>query len=101
MVDSTDTFANDSKILKTNMRDMINKSKVISLEIKGQLIHMMHDKQMRQVMTDILNEVKQPQQINNLECLKIIADLLRFVLTLFVHEETADYGLFYAILECS
>jgi len=80
---------------------MINHSKLISIEDKGQLIHMMHDKQMRIVMTEILSEVKHPQKIENIECLKIIADLMRFVLTLFVHEEGADYRLFHAILECS
>lgn len=31
----------------------------------------------------------------------MIADILRFILTLFVHEELYDYRLFYSILECS
>ena len=62
---------------------------------------MMHDSGMRVVMTEILNEITHPKQIKNLECLKLIADVIRFVLTLFVHEEGADYRLLSAILDCS
>jgi hypothetical protein len=36
-----------------------------------------------------------------LESLRLIADIIRFVLTLFVHEEGADYRLLAAILDCS
>jgi hypothetical protein len=52
-------------------------------------------------MSDILGEVTHPKRIENLECLKMIADLIRFVLTLFVHEQDADYRLMAAILDCS
>jgi len=56
---------------------------------------------MRQVMTEILQEITSPKRIDNIECLRLIADILRFVLTLFVHEEDADYRLLAAILDCS
>ena len=52
-------------------------------------------------MQDILMEITHPKKIENLECLKIIADIIRFVLTLFVHEQDADYRLLAAILDCS
>lgn len=57
---------------------------------------------MRLTLTEILNEVgSHPKRIENLECLKLIADIIRFVLTLFVHEEAADYRLMATILDCS
>jgi hypothetical protein len=52
-------------------------------------------------MADILSEINQNRQILSYECLKLIADILRFILTLFVHEQLYDYRLFYMILECS
>jgi len=61
----------------------------------------MHNFEMRLALTDILAEVNQSRQIQSYECLKLIADILRFVLTLFVHEQLYDYRLFYSILECS
>jgi hypothetical protein len=62
---------------------------------------MMHDSKMRQFMTEILQEITAPKSIENVECLRLIADILRFVLTLFVHEEDADYRLLSVILEVS
>jgi len=52
-------------------------------------------------MTDILSEISAPKRIGNLECLRLIADIIRFVLTLFVHEQDADYRLLAVILDCS
>jgi hypothetical protein len=46
----------------------------------------MYDQSVRAAMSDILVEITHPKRIENLECLKMIADIIRFVLTLFVHE---------------
>lgn len=56
---------------------------------------------MRSTFTDLLNEVTGAKKIENEECIKIIADIIRFVLTLFVHDEFSDAKLFYAILDSS
>ena len=56
---------------------------------------------MRDVLTDILSEITQPQELESFECLKLIADIQRFVLTLFVHEDLLDYKLLYVVLESS
>ena len=61
----------------------------------------MHNSEMRQQMTEILTDVNQARQIHSFECLKLIADIIRFILTLFVHEQIYNYRLFNAILECS
>lgn len=52
-------------------------------------------------MTDLLNEVTGPKKIENEEVIKIISDIIRFVLTLFVHDSFSDHRLFAAILESS
>jgi len=36
---------------------------------------------MRLVLTDILNEINSPKSLNNYECIKVLADILKFVLT--------------------
>jgi len=47
----------------------------------------MHMQTMRETLADILSEVgTSARQINSFEVLKLIADVIRFVLTLFVHE---------------
>ena len=70
----------------------------------------MHNKAMRAVMTDILKDITSPRQLNSLECLKLIADIIKFILTctfntftfsVFVHEQSNDFRLVYGILESS
>lgn len=46
----------------------------------------MHDQDMRDVLTDIISEINQPIELANYECMKLLADVIRFVMTLFVHE---------------
>jgi hypothetical protein len=46
----------------------------------------MHDYNMRCNLTDIISEINQPLELANYECMKLLADILRFVMTLFVHE---------------
>jgi hypothetical protein len=92
----------DQKLLRDKMRQMIFDSKLISIQEKGMLIHLMHDEAMRTVMTEILTDAgAHPRRIHNLECMKVIADIIRFVLTLFVHEGNPNYKLMAAILDCS
>jgi hypothetical protein len=62
---------------------------------------MMYDQTVRGTMSDILLEITAPKKVEKLECLKVIADIIRFVLTLFVHEQDADYRLLAAILDSS
>lgn len=80
---------------------MIHDSKLIQLNEKAAIIQLLHDNKIRVVLTEILSEITSPRRINNIECLRLIADILRFVLTLFVHEQDADYRLLAVILDCS
>jgi hypothetical protein len=80
---------------------MIHDSGMIQLTEKAQIIQMMHDTKMREFMTEILSEITAPKFIENIECLRLIADILRFVLTLFVHEEGCDFRLLAVILDVS
>ena len=77
------------------------KSQPISLEEKGQIIHCMHDRRLRTVVTEVLTEVKTPKPLSNADCLKQLADIIKFILTLFVHEQSNDYRLLYSVLDSS
>ena len=41
----------------------------------------MHNKTMRSGMTDILKEITSPRQLASLDSLKMIADIIKFILT--------------------
>lgn len=59
----------------------------------------MHNQDLRDTLTDIISEINQPLELENYECMKLLADILRFVMTLFVHEQLSDYKLLYMILQ--
>jgi len=101
VLDSKENFEGDLQMLQEKMRLMIHDSGMIHLNDKAQIIQMMHDTKMRMFMTEILSEITAPKRIENIDCLRLIADILRFVLTLFVHEEGCDYRLLSVILDVS
>ena len=53
------------------------------------------------ILNDILSEITAPRSIENIETLQQISDILRFVLTLFVHEQDCEYRLLGVILDIS
>ena len=55
---------------------------------------------MRDCLGDLLSEINQPLELSNYECMKLLADIVRFVLTLFVHEQLSDFKLIYVTLDC-
>jgi hypothetical protein len=65
---------------------MIYESQPITLEEKGELVSIMNDTAMRVAVTEVLQEITAPKIIHNIDCLKLLSDILRFILTLFVHE---------------
>ena len=60
----------------------------------------MHNQDLRDCLADIISEVNQPLELANYECMKLLADVLRFVMTLFVHEQLNDFKLLYMALQC-
>jgi hypothetical protein len=56
-------------------------SEPITIEEKGVLIQLMHNTKMRVLISEIFDEIKSPKKVDSAECLKIIADILKFVLT--------------------
>ena len=56
---------------------------------------------MRDELSDIMNEISNSYQIKDKECMKLLADILRYTLTIFVHQEVSDFKFLYVIMEVS
>ena len=94
-----ESFEKDKKLLANQLSELF-KSQIITLDEKGYIIQLMHNQLLRESVADILwREIVQTRVLESFDCLKLIADVLRFILTLFVHEQVNDYRLLYAILE--
>lgn len=86
MISRQETFCNDWENVQDKLRQMIYDSKPITIEEKAELIHVLNDPKLRVAFTEVLNEVTGPRSIKDFDCLKLLSELYRFLLTLFVHE---------------
>lgn len=87
IVSPQESFTNDRQLLVTQVRGLIFESRPITIEQKGYMIQLMHQDTMRETMNAVLQEVgSSPRQVKSYDCLKLIGDIERFILTLFVHE---------------
>lgn len=78
---SKDTLEQDKQHVHYLMIQLLHKNQPITLEEKGSVIQLLGNTLMRSVMTDILNEINSPKQITNQDCLKQLADILKYILT--------------------
>ena len=66
---------------------MIYESEPISIDEKAELVSLLNDQKLRCAITEVLQDIIQPRPIENMDCLNLLSDLIRFLLTLFVHEK--------------
>ena len=101
MLSPDETFNNDFDKIQKYLKQMIYESNPITLDEKGEIVAIMNDSAMRVAVTEVLQEINAPRIISNIDCLKILSDILRFILTLFVHEQNIDFEFLSAMLDCS
>lgn len=80
---------------------MIYDSKPVTIDEKAELVALLNDSKLRFAITEVLQDIMAPRQIDDMDCLNLLSDLMRFILTLFVHESSIDYQLLRAMLESS
>ena len=75
MIDESATkIKQDKVLLQEKVRGLFD-SIAFDIDEKGYLIQLMHQQDMRDVLTDILSEINQPQKLESFDCLKLIADI--------------------------
>jgi hypothetical protein len=56
------------------------------------------------VLSSVLLQIISPRPLQNIECLKLLGDIIKFVMTLIVHEDNYqenDFKLIISVLDCS
>lgn len=91
---SSDQIEQDRLRVQELLVQLVQGNKPITLEEKGNLIHLLQNKLMRSVLTEVLNEINSPKLIQNQDSLKILADILKFVLTCKSQFNIVSYLLF-------
>jgi len=70
----------------------------ISFDQKSEMISAMHDKDIRNNIAVFLREITGPRYIEDLNALKTLGELFKYLLTAFVHEKDEDYRVIVALL---
>lgn len=61
----------------------------------------MHDSCLRDAVGDLLRTINSPKLIENSEALKTLGEILKYLLTAYVHEKDENYKIIHSILHCS
>ena len=56
---------------------------------------------MREIVAEFLKGINSPKLIENADALKTLGELIKYLLTAFVHEKDENYKVIYAILHSS
>lgn len=73
----------------------------ISFDSKGEIISSLHSSRVREAVADFLKTINSPKLIDNAEALKTLGEILKYMLTAYVHEKDENYKVVYAILHSS
>lgn len=86
----------------TSLKGLIFQNKALESEAVAHLKRLMQSSQMREGLLEVMAEVGTGmRQIYNRACFEQLADVINFILTLFVHEGVIDPKLLYTIMMVS
>lgn len=73
----------------------------ISFDAKGEIISSLHSSTVREIVADFLKGINSPKLIESAEALKTLGEILKYMLTAYVHDKDENYKIIYAILHSS
>ena len=82
------------------MHDLI-RGRDITFDQKSEIIQSLHQNKVREVVAEFLKGINSPKLIENGDALKTLGELIKYLLTAFVHEKDENYKVIYAILHAS
>ena len=86
-------------LVLTSFKGLIFQNKVLEVNAVTHLKHLMQSSQMREGLLEVMAEVGTGmRQIYQTACFEQLADVINFILTLFVHENVIDPKLLYTIM---
>ena len=77
------------------------KGKDLSFDDKSGVISSLHKSSVREIVAEFLKNINSPKVIENGHALKTLGELIKYLLTAFVHEKDENYRVIYAILHSS
>lgn len=73
----------------------------ITFDEKSEIISSLHNAKIRDAVADYLKTINSPKVVENANALKTLGEILKYLLTAYVHEKDENYKVIYSILHCS
>lgn len=73
----------------------------IDMNEKEKIIASLHRTQVRETVADFLKIINSPKNIENPEALKTLGEIIKYLLTAFVHEKDENFKVVQSILNAS
>ena len=73
----------------------------LSFDEKSEVISSLHNPTIRDVVSEFLKGVNSPKYIENNNALKTLGEILKYLLTAYVHEKDENYKVVWSILHSS
>lgn len=77
------------------------KSVDLSFDEKSEIISSLHNPNIRDIVSEYLKGINSPKIIENHNALKTLGEILKYLLTAYVHEKDDNYKVIYSILHSS
>ena len=77
------------------------KGQDITYDQKGGIISALHNSKVREAVAEFLKSINSPRNIDNANALKTLGELIKYLLTAFVHEKDENFKVIHAILHSS
>lgn len=71
---------------------------VIDIDDRVKIIELLHESNHRMTVAEFLFEINSPRPIQDFEALRELAEIIKYLLTVAVHDKDNDFKLIYAIL---
>lgn len=96
----TDTFDENKKFVY-NTIDGFFKGEQISGEDQLRVFELLHENYIGVVVANYLHTIKSPRKLANVNILKSLSEIIKYLITVSIHDKQNDFEVVHAVLGCS
>ena len=73
----------------------------LTFDQKGEVIQAMHNSQIRDSISETIKIINSPKLIENGDTMTTLGEVIKYMLTAFIHEKDDNYKVIYSVLHVS
>ena len=96
----TDSF-NDNKNFVTNAIEGLFQGKEMPPDEQLKVFELLHESYISATLSNHLNSIKSPRKLESLNILKSLAEIIKYLITVSIHDKQNDFDIILHVLGCS